>query len=105
MAAERYRLDLTFGGDTQEMLRYAQDLLGHELPSGDPARVFHLALKALIEQLEKRKFAASARPRRSVRPSKNLRYIPAHVRRAVWERDGGQCTFVSDGGRDRKSVV
>jgi DNA-directed RNA polymerase specialized sigma54-like protein len=34
-----------------------------------------------------------------VRPSRNPRYIPAHVKRAVWERDGGQCTFVSETGR------
>jgi 5-methylcytosine-specific restriction endonuclease McrA len=27
------------------------------------------------------------------------RYIPARVRRAVFERDGGRCTFVSPGGR------
>jgi hypothetical protein len=27
------------------------------------------------------------------------RYIPAAVRRAVWERDEGQCTFVGEGGR------
>jgi len=29
----------------------------------------------------------------------NARHIPAHVKRAVWERDGGQCTFVGDTGR------
>ena len=27
------------------------------------------------------------------------RCIPAHVKRAVWERDGGRCTFVSPTGR------
>src|SRR5206468_4997644 len=27
------------------------------------------------------------------------RHVPAHVKRAVWERDGGQCTFTSDTGR------
>ena len=30
--------------------------------------------------------------------SKNPRYIPPHVRREVWKRDGGQCTFVSESG-------
>jgi hypothetical protein len=99
VAAERYRLDLTIGRDTQEMLRHAQDLLGHELPSGDPARVVHMALKLLIQHLEKRKFAATSRPRRSARPSANPRHIPAQVKRAVWERDGGQCTYVSETGR------
>ena len=29
----------------------------------------------------------------------NPRYIPAHVKRGVWERDQGQCTFVGDTGQ------
>src|SRR5207247_5002327 len=29
----------------------------------------------------------------------NPRHIAGHVRRAVWERDGGRCTFVSEAGR------
>ncbi|MBI5709216.1 MAG: hypothetical protein HZC42_02785 [Candidatus Eisenbacteria bacterium] len=32
------------------------------------------------------------------RASANPRHIPAQVKRAVWERDGGRCTFVSEGG-------
>ncbi|HYJ33314.1 MAG TPA: hypothetical protein VE326_08865 [Candidatus Binatia bacterium] len=33
-----------------------------------------------------------------VRRAAPRRYIPAHVRRAVWERDQGQCTFVTHAG-------
>jgi hypothetical protein len=99
VAAERFLLEVTIGRSTHEMLRYAQDLLGHELPSGDVAQVLKQALKALIEKLEKRKFAATRRPRPSARPSANPRHVPAQVKRAVWERDGGQCTFVSEAGR------
>ncbi|MBI5709717.1 MAG: hypothetical protein HZC42_05330, partial [Candidatus Eisenbacteria bacterium] len=76
-------------------------LLGHQLPSGDLARVLDRALEALIEQLERRKFAATSKPRPRRAPrraSANPRYIPAEVKRAVWERDGGRCTFVGDTG-------
>src|SRR5207249_7307707 len=31
--------------------------------------------------------------------SANQRYVPAQVRRAVWERDGARCTFVSEAGQ------
>src|SRR6185295_1307052 len=64
------------------------------------AAVLERALDALIGRLEKRKFAATERPRRArPRPTTSPRHIPAHVKRAVWERDGGQCTFVSETGR------
>src|SRR5262249_38408833 len=33
---------------------------------------------------------------RPVKP--NSRHVPARVKRAVWKRDGGRCTYVSDSG-------
>jgi len=99
VSPERFLLQLTIGRSTQDKLRYAQQLLGHALPSGDVAQVLDRALDALIEKLEKRKFARARRPRPSKRSSSNPRHIPAHVRRAVWERDQGQCTFLSEAGR------
>jgi len=99
VAPERFLLQLTIGRSTQDKLRHAQELLGHQLPSGDLAQVLDHALDALIQQLERRKFAATPRPRRSNHSSPNPRHIPAHVKRRVWERDRGQCTFVSEAGR------
>ena len=62
--------------------------------------MFGLALRALIPQLEKQKFAATSKPPRGqARRTMSARHIPAHVKRAVWERDQGQCTFVSEAGR------
>ena len=95
----RYAFQFTGSQDTYEKLRYAQALLGHAVPSGELAEVFDRALDALIVRLEQRKFAATSRPRpRQRRPSAGLRHVPAEVRRAVWERDGGRCTFVSAAG-------
>ena len=99
LAPGRYGLQLTVGRATYEKLRYAQSLLGHSVPSGELAEVFDRALDALIARLEQCKFAATTRPRPTHRgPSSNPRHIPADVRRAVWQRDGGQCTFVSATG-------
>jgi 5-methylcytosine-specific restriction endonuclease McrA len=99
LAPQRFELRCTIDQETHDALRYAQQLLGHRMPSGDVAAVLALALKALIPQLEKRRFSATVRPsRKPVCPSENPRHVPAHIQRAVWERDGGQCTFVSDDG-------
>ena len=100
LSPQSFAVQFTLSQRGYDDLRHAQALLGHQVASGDIARVFERALKALIPQLEKQKFAATTRPRqRHGRPSTNPRHIPAHVRRAVWERDGGQCTFVSEAGR------
>ena len=99
LAPQRYALQVTIDQETHDDLCYAQDLLSHELPAGDVAKVLGMALQALIPQLEKRKFAATNKPRPGRRGSSaNPRYIPPDIQRAVWRRDRGQCTFVSEDG-------
>ena len=99
LAPERYGVQFTIGQEDRELLEQAKTLLSHQIPSGDEAQVFVHALRALVRQLERRKFAKTDRPRKSpTGESKNPRHIPARVRRAVHDRDGGQCTFVSESG-------
>lgn len=95
---ERYLVQVTVPKSTRDKLRHAQDLLGHAVPNGDVAQVLDRALDALITQLEKRKLGAGSRRPRSQGTALGKRYVPAHVRLAVWERDQGQCTFVSASG-------
>ena len=75
IAAERYTVRFTATAETCEKLRLAQDLLGHAVPSGDVAQVFDRALTALIDELVRRKFAATPRPLPS-RPGEGLRLHP-----------------------------
>jgi 5-methylcytosine-specific restriction endonuclease McrA len=98
LAPERYALQVTLAKATHDKLRRAQALLAHTVPSGDIAEVLDRALDALIERVEKRRHASTSKPG-TMRGSKNPRYIPADVRRAVLERDGGQCTFTSATGK------
>ena len=101
LAPQRFAVQFTMSQSAHDKLRYAQELLCHQIAAGDLAEIFERALDALIPQLEKRKFAATSepRPRPSARSSENSRHIPARVKRAVWKRDGAQCTFVSENGR------
>ena len=104
LAPKRYAVQFTMSQRAHDRLRYFQDLLGHEVPSGDIAGAFERAVELAICQLERRKFAATEKPRRigrsqPRRSSGGSRHVPAEVRRAVWKRDQGQCTFVSETGR------
>jgi len=97
LAPQRYAIQCTVSGEIHAKLRYAQELLGNAVPNGDLAQVLDRALDALIAKLEQQKFAQTDRPRPCKR-SDDARHIPASVKRAVWQRDRGQCTFVGENG-------
>jgi hypothetical protein len=99
LAPERYRVQFTASAETYAKLRLAQDLLRHQIPDGDLGQVLDRALTALVGELTRKQFGATARPRRSRGRARETRYIPSEVRRAVRRRDGGRCAFVSREGR------
>ena len=96
LSPDRYKLQLTIGGDTLEKLRCAQDMLGHAIPSGEEAAVLDRALTVLLVELARTKFASTPNPR----PSRGTKAgeTSAAVKRAVWVRDCGRCRFVGAGG-------
>ncbi|MDQ7843294.1 MAG: HNH endonuclease signature motif containing protein [Armatimonadota bacterium] len=128
LAEQFYRVQFTASPDTHAKLRAAQDLLRHQIPDGDVGKIVDRALTALLNELMKRKLGAADRapprpgtartapslepsskappggsPLREPRPgSRDIppgsRYIPPDVRRAVWLRDEGRCTFTSGDG-------
>ena len=81
------------------------DAARHAVPDGDVGSILDRALTLLIDHLERRRFARAASPRAS--PSDGPasgRYIPASVRRDVWQRDKGRCAFVGRTGRCRETA-
>ena len=96
------------GQDMYDKLQRAQELLGFDVPPGDLPALLERGLDALNAKLEKTKCAATERPRRTGRPAREgSRHVPAHVKRAVRKRDGGQCTYVSASGKrctERKTL-
>jgi 5-methylcytosine-specific restriction endonuclease McrA len=60
--------------------------------------VLHECIRTTLKQIEKRRQGAG-RKKTAETPPPGSTYVPAPVRKEVWERDGGQCTFVSESGR------
>ena len=59
-------------------------------------------LRNKLERLESKRYGKTKAPRKSLEEtdtSPSSRYIPAPVKRAVFERDGGQCTYEDLAGR------
>jgi hypothetical protein len=93
LSTDRYRLQVTIDGEAHDDLRAVQDLLRREIPSGDAAAIVARALKLLRREAEKKACSAAEHPRPAGYTAPGSRNIPAHVQRAVWQRDGGQCSF------------
>jgi hypothetical protein len=93
-----HRLSVTVSAAVTAKLERAKALLRHAVPSGDLGAILERALDALIATAEKRRFGAGAK-RKPAAATSRTRRIPAAVRRAVFDRDGGVCAYVDAGGR------
>jgi hypothetical protein len=98
LSAASYRVEFTAGKALRDKIEQARNLLGHAVPSGNLAELFERALDALLSTELKRRLGAG-KPRRQRSLKLGSRHVPVEVARAVWERDGAQCTFVDGQGR------
>jgi 5-methylcytosine-specific restriction endonuclease McrA len=72
------------------------------VPDGDLAAIIEEAVTEKLERLEAKRYGKTKSSRKSLKETKtspSSRYIPAAVKRAVYERDKGQCTYVDPNGR------
>ena len=102
LAEETYKVQFTASRELRDKLRQAQDLLRHRVPDGDLACIVEKALDLLIDQVKKERFAVGRKSRQKSAASAQetpSRHIPDPIRRKVYERDGGRCAFVDEGGR------
>lgn len=102
LAPGRYRVQFTASTALRNKLERLRALLRPTVPDADLATVIELAITEKLERLEARRFAQSLRRRKEVSDTDTTphsRHVPAAIRRAVRERDGRQCGFVSKGGR------
>lgn len=115
LTAELCRVHVTVPKRLLEKLERARDALSHSHPDADDAAVLEEALDLLLERAAKRNGLVK-RPRSKLPEPDGARgdggelregpggeaaprYVPAAVRREVWERDEGRCQWpTADGG-------
>ena len=108
LSPQRYKVQFTAGAKLREKIERAVNLMRHTNPSGDLSLVLDRALDLLLARLEKQRLgktrhpsnrATNGKPEAESGKRRQQGYVPRAVRRAVFERDGEQCTFVDDSGR------
>jgi 5-methylcytosine-specific restriction endonuclease McrA len=102
LAPLRFRVSFTASSELREKLERLQALMRSSVPDGDLVKIIDVAVSEKLERLEARRFAKTKAPRKGLAETDTTpksRYIPAAVRRAVHERDGGRCTYRDRHGR------
>ncbi len=96
VTAELSRLHVTVSRRFLEKLEAARTALSHARPGATAEEILEAGLDLVLAQHAKRKGLVE-KPREVAPPAKSDR-VPAHVKRAVWTRDGGRCQWKLDSG-------
>ncbi len=102
LSPARYRIQFTASAELHDKLEQLRARMRTSIPDGDISSIIDDAVTEKLERLESKRFGKTDAPRKNldeIDTSASSRYIPAAVRRAVYERDGGQCAFVDKSGR------
>jgi len=103
LGAERYRVQFVADRELYAQLQELRALMRHQVPDGDLGKILARAVKTLLERVRRQKFAETSTPRPARTPTTSnetpSRHIPAAIRSAISQRDGGRCTYVSSSGR------
>ena len=98
LAPARFKVQFTASAELRDKLERLTALM----PGDDRASVVEAAVTEKLERLEAKRFGKTKKPRKSLEDadtSPGVRGLSAPVRRFVWERDGGQCTYERFDGR------
>ena len=110
-SAERSVLKMTVSRQFVADLERAKAALSHQIPDGNLEAVLAEGLRLILASQAKKHAAQTERPKQKLqaqsqlgadasveRPKTVRRYLPRSVRRAVWQRDEGRCTFCGPTG-------
>jgi len=101
LGRERFKVQFTASAELRDKLGRLEELMRDSARDVDLAAVIEAAVTEKLERLEARRFGKTPAPRKRVADTDTAptsRYVPAPVRHAVYERDGGQCTFTDARG-------
>jgi hypothetical protein len=108
---ERFKVQFTATEEYVHLVEEAKALLSHAVPNVTLEELQLRAMRALVAELKKKKYATvesstgrapDPKPAddfaEQPHPRRRVRHIPAATRRTVFERDGNRCSYVDANG-------
>jgi hypothetical protein len=92
LTKELNRLHVTVSREFVKKLEAARDALSHSHPNAGLEEILEAGLDLVLDRHARRKGLVT-KVRAVPPPSSDPDHVPAHVRRAVWERDRGRCQY------------
>ena len=107
VTADTYSLRVTVDAALEKEIEELKALLSHKIPNGDLTAVVREAVQCALEKHRKRQGAAEPTRKRKIavaakavkKPVGGREPISAAVRREVWKRDQGRCTWRGPDGQ------
>jgi len=99
IAPARFKVQFTASAELRDKLCRAKALLRHKDPDADLSETIDEAVTLLLGKLEAKRFGKTKTPRKALADtdtSASSRYVPAAVRRVVFDRDQGRCAYVDE---------
>jgi len=96
LTADLRRFHVTVSRRFMDKLDAARAALSHSRPNATNEEILEAGLDLVLAQQAKRKGIVE-KPRKEAPPAKP-EHLPAHVKRAVWARDGGRCQWRLESG-------
>jgi len=90
----RVKIEFVADEEVAELIEKARALLSHKYPKGRLEDLVREAFQTLLEKKDLMKKKA-IQPESPVQVKSESRYIPVQVKKEVWSRDEGRCTFVN----------
>ncbi len=94
---QKVRLHFDIGPETAKLLTRAREVMRHKYPLASFEDIVKEALKLLLAERDP-ELRLTLHKENAKQMLTAARRVPTWVRRQVWKRDRGQCSFVGDGG-------
>ena len=100
LSTELTQVTVTLDHEALYMLERFKNLTAHHNPQGKTGVALKLALKTALSRLDPTLRNSSKKELVSTSEVVSQgRYVPAEIRRRVWNRDGGKCVYKSPDGK------